>query len=90
MISAISLYVVQMCVEDDGPRYFAGFDRVNQVTVKVADIKKAKFYTNKNDIKLRKDEFIVELSVSLNEQSIISISEPFVPTQKKAFKPVGV
>lgn len=74
----VSLYVVQ-CVNG---LYLAGFNAEQQRAVFVDDPLFAKKFSNKNDIKLRPEELVVELTVDL-ESTDVSISEPFRPFRKK-------
>jgi len=73
----VSLYVVR---EANGT-FFAGFDPVAGKASFVNDPTQAKKFTNKYEIKLRPEEMIVELSVSLTPETV-KVSEPFRPVRR--------
>lgn len=70
--SVVSLYVIKTA---DG-NYFGGFDPSKDRAVYVDDALCAKKFTNKYDVKLRPDEFMVEITVDLKSAKA-KLSEPF-------------
>lgn len=77
----VSLYVVR---ESNGT-YFAGFDPAVGKASFVSDPVSAKMFSNKYEIKLRPEETIVELKISLTPDNV-KASEPFRPV-RRALKP---
>jgi hypothetical protein len=74
-------------IRDEHGTFFAGFN----ATLGKADVSavatKAKWFTNRYDIKLRPGETLVELKID-PEAGVVSISEPFRP-RKRTDKPVS-
>jgi hypothetical protein len=62
-------------------KYFAGFNTETNSPNLVDDIKSAKLFSNKFDIKLRPGEYIVDIGVVLTDSNI-SVSKPFRPRKK--------
>lgn len=60
--------------------YFAGFNAEKGVAIFTADPFKAKLFSNKNDIRLRPQETIVPLTVTINS-STTQIGTPFRPSR---------
>lgn len=79
--NVVSLYVVKT---GDGA-YFAGFDATQGKASFVTDPLAAKKFTNKYDIKLRPEETLVELKVTL-AQTNVAVSDPFRPHRRKTSK----
>lgn len=75
----VSLYVVR----NPSGKYFAGFNPLEGTTTFVDDAITAKKFSNKNDIRLRPEEMLVELSVDLATIPV-KMSEPFRPKKKVA------
>lgn len=63
-------------------KYFAGFNPEINAADFVDDPLAAKLFSNKYDIKLRPNEALVELEVSLSEENT-AISEPFRPRRRQ-------
>jgi predicted GIY-YIG superfamily endonuclease len=75
--NTVSLYVVK----NSNGKYFAGFDSQKSQTNFADNPIHAKKFTNKNDIKLRPEEQVVELTVTLTADNVV-VSEPFRPHRK--------
>lgn len=81
--SKVLLYVVK---STDG--YFAGFNAEKNSAVFVDEVKFAKKFSNKNNIKLRPHEMIVELEIDLAKVEF-TLSKPFRPQRKAASQTYG-
>lgn len=68
------LYAVKT---EDG-RFLKGFNPAIQARVLVEDVLEAKMFTNKYEVKLRPNESIVELTVTLSPSNTVA-SEAFRP-----------
>jgi len=76
--STIVLYAVDI----GNGQYFGGFDAQNNETRKVTNVLTAKLFSNKFDIKLRPNEQIVEVRISVPPQNL-SLSDPFRPPRRR-------
>lgn len=68
-------------VKTSDDKFFAGFNVESNSPNIVSDIKSAKLFSNKFDIKLRPNESIVDVTITLTDSNI-SISKPFRPRRK--------
>jgi len=75
--TTVTLYVVR----SSNGQYFSGYNKTAFAAEFVDDPISAKKFTNRNDIKLRPDEMLVEISVDL-VNCPVTISEPFRPQRK--------
>lgn len=75
--AVVSLYVVK----SKNGNFFKGFDAGLGKSTFVADLLEAKKFTNKYDIKLRPQEYLVEITIDLSK-SVHTISEPFRPNRR--------
>lgn len=82
--AVVTLYVVY---RDDLKKYFAGFNSVTNSAEFTDEVKFAKKFSNKFDIKLRPAETLCSVTIDL-EKAPFSVSEPFRPARKKVAKPV--
>lgn len=62
-------------------KYFAGFNPETNSPNIVEDVKSAKMFSNKFDIKLRPNESIVDITITLTDTNV-SVSKPFRPRRK--------
>lgn len=62
-------------------KFFAGFNTESNSPNIVSDVKSAKLFSNKFDIKLRPNESIVDVTITLTDANI-SVSKPFRPRRK--------
>lgn len=74
-----SFYAV---LNDDTGEYFAGFDPENNKSNMVASPLGAKLFTNKNQVKLRPNERLVEIEAQLSAVNTV-VSEPFRPRRRE-------
>lgn len=68
-------------VKTPSEKYFGGFNTETNTPNLVNDVKLAKLFSNKFDIKLRPGEQIVDITITLRDSNI-SISKPFRPRRK--------
>ena len=78
-----SFYAV---LNEDTNTYFGGFDSDSDKAILVADPRAAKLFSNKNQVKLRPNEKLVELIVSLDEKNT-EVSAPFRPRRRPVKSP---
>lgn len=74
-----SFYAV---LNDDTGEYFAGFDPEAGKSTMVASALGAKLFSNKNQVKLRPNERLVELEIDLSIDNT-RVSEPFRPRRRE-------
>jgi hypothetical protein len=74
-----SFYAV---LNDDTGEYFAGFDPEAGKSNMVPNPLGAKLFTNKNQVKLRPNERLVEIEADLSASNT-SVSEPFRPRRRE-------
>lgn len=63
--------------------YFAGYDPIQGKASFVNNVYDAKLFTNKYEIKLRPQENLVEVSISLNANNTV-ISQQFRPKRRRS------
>lgn len=68
-------------VKTASEKFFAGFNTQTNTPNLVDDVKSAKLFSNKFDIKLRPGEYIVDVTIKLRDSNI-SVSKPFRPRRK--------
>jgi hypothetical protein len=73
-----SFYAV---LNEDTNTYFGGFDSESNQPIMVEDPKAAKLFSNKNQVKLRPNEKLVELVVVLDATNT-TVSAPFRPRRR--------
>lgn len=76
--NTISLYAI---VRDADQRFFGGFDPDKGEALIVDDVTAAKLFSNKFDVKLRPDEKMVEVIVTLAPENV-HVTTPFRPRLK--------
>ena len=81
--AVVTLYVVY---RDDLKKFFAGFNSETSSAEFTDDVKLAKKFSNKFDIKLRPAETLCSVQIDLSNAPF-SVSEPFRPARKKIAKP---
>lgn len=74
-----SFYAV---LNNDTSLYFAGFDTAKEQAMYSSSPLGAKLFSNKNQVKLRPNEQLVELTISLTDENT-SVSEPFRPRRRE-------
>jgi hypothetical protein len=77
--TSVSLYVVKGI----NGTYFAGFDSLKNCANFTNNPLAAKKFSNKNDVRIRPEEMLVEISFDLANTKVM-ISEPFRPVRKIA------
>ena len=73
----VSLYVVKLA----NGTYFGGYDAEKGKAIFVSDPCAGKKFSNKNDIKLRPDEMLIELTIDLSKVQV-AVSEHFRPQHR--------
>jgi predicted nucleotidyltransferase len=74
-----SFYAV---INVDTSLYFAGFDPEANVPQMVESPLGAKLFSNKHQVKLRPNEKLVELEITLSTDNVV-VSEPFRPRRRE-------
>lgn len=73
-----SFYAVRI----DEHKFFAGFDAENSQTRIVPSHETAKWFSDRNTIRLRPNETLVEIKVD-PRKGVVSVSEPFRPRKRQ-------
>lgn len=76
---AHSFYAVK---NEDTDEFFGGFDPAAAKAVMVKSAYAAKLFSNKHDVKLRPNEKLVEVTVTLSPENAV-VSEPFRPRRRE-------